>query len=223
MGSAPRGLMGSDRPPGEAAPVGPPLERAFYERPTVEVARALLGTELVHETPDGLAAGLIVEAEAYLGPEDRAAHSYGHRRTRRTEAMFGPAGHAYVFQIYGLHFCFNVVTVGEGTPQAVLVRALEPTRGLALMARRRGVSPEQPGWERLLCSGPARLCQALAVTRAQYGHDLTRPPLYVCRGRSPVPDEAIATGPRIGVDYAGEWKDKPWRFWVRDNPHVSRG
>lgn len=200
--------------------VCPPLPRSFYERDTLTVARDLLGCELVHETPEGVAAGIVVEVEAYLGPEDRAAHSFGGRRTARTEAMWGPAGHAYVFQTYGLHFCFNVVTVGPGVPQAVLVRALEPTRGLELMARRRGVPPERAT---LLCSGPARLCQALGITRAQYGHDLTRPPLYLCRGRGPVPDEAVATGPRIGVDYAGEWKDRPWRFWIRGNPHVSKG
>jgi len=197
-----------------------PLPRSFYERPTLEVARALLGAELVRESPEGVTAGIIVEVEAYLGPEDRAAHSYGGRRTSRTQVMWGPAGYAYVFQTYGMHFCFNVVTVGPGVPQAVLVRALEPTRGLELMARRRGVPPERTT---LLCSGPARLCQALGITRALYGHDVTRPPLYICRGRAPVPDEAVASGPRIGVDYAGELKDMPWRFWIRGNPHVSRG
>jgi DNA-3-methyladenine glycosylase len=204
---------------GAAVSACEPLPRSFYRRPTLVVARELLGAELVHETPEGTAAGMIVEVEAYLGPEDRAAHSYGGRRTARTEVMYGEAGHAYVFQTYGLHFCFNVVTVGPGVPQAVLVRALEPTRGLELMARRRGVPAERAT---LLCSGPARLCQALGITRAQYGLDLTRPPLYICRGRSPVPEEAVARGPRIGVEYAGEWRDRPWRFWVRGNPHVSR-
>ncbi len=213
------------------APLRSPLPAEFYRRPTLEVARDLLGTELVRETPEGVTAGILVEVEAYLGPEDRAAHSWGGRRTARTEAMFGPAGHAYVFQTYGLHFCFNVVTADEGVPQAVLVRALEPTRGLELMARRRqlrleralpaAVSPDAFP-PRVLTGGPARLCQALAITREHYGHDLTRPPLYLCRGRSPVPDEAVAAGPRVGVHYAGEWKEKPWRFWIRGNPHVSR-
>lgn len=206
-------------------PLGPVVEAAFFRRPAPELAPALLGLELVHETPEGLASGVIVEVEAYAGPEDKGAHSFGGRRTARTEVMFGPAGYAYVFAIYGMHFCFNVVAAEPGQPQAVLVRALEPRRGLALMARRRRLGGDPHGLRAgLLTGGPGRLCQALAITRAQYGLPLFDPasPLRLHRPNPPFSVGAVARGPRINIDYAAEWKDVPWRFWVRDNPHVSR-
>ena len=214
-----RGHAGGLAEPRE--PLGPVVDAAFFRRPAEELAPALLGLELVHETPEGLASGIIVETEAYAGPEDRGAHSYGGRRTPRTEVMFGPAGHAYVFAIYGLHFCFNVVAAEPGQPQAVLVRALEPRRGVELMARRRGLPVTRL---RDLTSGPGRLCQALAITRAQYGLPLFDPrsPLRLHHPRPPFPVTGVARGPRINIDYAGEWKDVPWRFWVAGNPHVSR-
>lgn len=177
------------------------------------VARELLGKVLVHESPAGRTSGRIVEVEAYRGPEDRAAHSYGGRRTRRTEAMFGPAGHAYVFFVYGMHWHFNVVTTGPGAPHAVLVRAVEPLEGRSLMAERRKL----PADSRHLCNGPGKLCSAFGIDGAHYGADLTSSTLYLLDG----PRIRCATSPRIGVDYAGEWAGVPWRFYDPKSPFVS--
>ncbi|MGA0583768.1 MAG: DNA-3-methyladenine glycosylase [Castellaniella sp.] len=179
------------------------LDRAFYDRPAETVARDLLGRLLVHDAPDGLRIGRIVEVEAYLGPGDLAAHT-SRGRTARTKAMFGPPGHAYVYLIYGMHHCMNVVTGPEGSGTAVLLRALAPVRGLEAST-----------------SGPGRLCRAMGVTRDHYGIDLCGDTLWLARDDAPSPT-GIATGPRIGVDYAGEWAAKPLRFFVPDHPAVSR-
>lgn len=192
------------------------MNRNFLEKSAAEAAPLLLGKLLCHRTPEGLAAGMIVEAEAYCGPEDDAAHSFGGRRTARTEAMFGPPGHAYVFSIYGMHRCFNVVTAPEGSPQAVLIRALEPVEGLELMAARRGTADPL-----LLCSGPGRLCQALDIGLAQYGLDLCGEELYLAEYRDYSPAE-LCVSPRVNVDYAVEYRDRLWRFFVKDSPYVSR-
>jgi DNA-3-methyladenine glycosylase len=177
---------------------------AFFARPTVEVARDLLGTLLVHEIEGGVRVGRVVEAEAYVGPDDRGSH--GHRgRTARNWPMFGPPGHAYVYLIYGMYNCLNVVTELEGYPAAVLLRAIEAVDGLAGHAR-----------------GPGLLCRAMEIDRQLSGADITVAPLYFLRGDSPLPAVRIASGPRIGIDYAGEWADRPWRFWVADSPAVSR-
>jgi len=161
--------------------------------------------------------GRIVEAEAYRGPEDRAAHSFGGRRTARTEVMFGPPGYAYVFLVYGLHWHFNLVTTASGAPHAVLIRAVEPLAGVELMAQRRGLSPSH----RDLTNGPGKLCVAFGIDRASYGADLTQAPLFLCDPGTAVRPR-VARSPRIGVDYAGEWAARPWRFYDRDSPHVSR-
>ena len=158
---------------------------------------------------------MIVEVEAYMGPEDDGAHSFGGRRTVRTEAMFAPGGTAYIFRIYGMHCCFNVVTAEAGQPQAVLIRALEPVVGLDRMQLRRGL--EDP---RQLCNGPGKLCQALGITKDQYGLDLCGEELYLEDYRDILPDE-IALSPRINIDYAERYKDKLWRYYLRDNPCVS--
>ena len=176
----------------------------------------LLGKLLIHESPEGRTAGMIVEAEAYCGPEDDGAHSFGGRRTARTEAMFGPGGRAYIFRIYGMHCCFNVVTAPEGQPQAVLIRALEPVAGLELMAARRGTRDPLR-----LCSGPGKLCQALAIGPAQYGLDLCGEELYLAEYRDFAPGE-VCVSPRVNVDYAERYRDAPWRFFVKDSPFVSR-
>ncbi len=188
----------------------------IFEKSAVEAAPLLLGKLLCHLTPEGFTAGIIVETEAYCGPEDDAAHSFGGRPTARTAAMFGPPGRAYVFRIYGMHCCFNVVTAPEGQPQAVLIRALEPVEGLALMAERRGTSdPLQ------LCSGPGKLCRALDIGMAQYGLALDGGELFLEDYRDFSPRE-ISVSPRVNVDYAEAWRDAPLRFFLKDSPYVSR-
>jgi DNA-3-methyladenine glycosylase len=202
----------------------PRLPRKFYRRDPVALARALLGQALVRVLADGTRlAGRIVETEAYLGEVDRAAHSYGGRRTPRNAAMWGPPGHAYVYFIYGLHHCMNVVAEDPGKPTAVLIRALEPLEGLERMrAHRGGGGRGAPLRDTDLCSGPAKLAQALRMDRALDGADLvTGSALFLERG-APVAAKQIIAAPRIGVAYAGEWADKPLRFYVVGNPHVSR-
>lgn len=190
------------------------IPHSFYERATVEVARELLGKFLVREHPDGITVGRIIETEAYVGPQDKACHA-SRGRTPRTEVMFGPAGHAYVYFVYGFHHMLNIVTEPVGFPAAVLIRAVEPLEGIALMKRRR--QTEEP---RNLASGPGKLCEAFAIDRTLNGTDLCGPLLYVRNGGEA--DLKIAAKPRIGVDYAGEWKEKRWRFLIPGNPFVSR-
>jgi DNA-3-methyladenine glycosylase len=193
------------------------LPRRFYRQPTLRLARALLGKTLVHDTAAGRTAGRIVEVEAYRGPADRAAHSFGGRRTARNEVMYGPPGHAYVYFIYGVHHCVNVVSRPRGVPEAVLVRALEPLAGEDLMRRRRRL-PDAPAWR--LCRGPGALAEALGITRAQNGADLVRGPLRILDAPAVRPG-GVARTPRIGVDYAGEAARHPWRFVVRGSPAAS--
>jgi DNA-3-methyladenine glycosylase len=181
----------------------------------LQVARDCIGKLVIHACPDGITAGRVVEAEAYRGPEDLAAHSSGGRRTSRTEVMFGPAGYAYVFLIYGMHFHLNLVTGGVDEPHAVLLRAVEPTEGQALMAARRGIDVAR----RELTNGPGKLCQALGVTKRDYGVDLCdASDLYLTEGTAP---RRVARAPRIGVDYAGAWAARPWRFFDPDSAYVS--
>jgi DNA-3-methyladenine glycosylase len=201
---------------GAAGAAGPPLPRGFYARSVLEVARDALGKVLVRHSPTGITAGRIVETEAYRGPEDLAAHSAGGRRTPRTEAMFGPAGHAYVFLVYGMHFQFNLVTGEPGEPHAVLIRAVEPLTGASLMAERRGVAASSVE----LTNGPGKLCQAFDIGRGDYGADLCRRgDLYLVDGTKP---RRVERSPRIGVDYAGAWALEPWRFYDADSRYVSR-
>ncbi|MDI6871464.1 MAG: DNA-3-methyladenine glycosylase [Bacillota bacterium] len=196
------------------------LPRGFYARGALALAPALLGKVLVHEAPEGRTSGMIVEVEAYCGPHDRAAHSFGGRPTQRTRAMFGPPGRAYIFFVYGMHYCFNVVAAGRGQPEAVLVRALEPLEGVALMARRRRLPVRTARDLVRLTNGPGKLTAALGINMDLYGADLTGDRLFLEEGR-PVDRDEIVASPRIGVTYAGEWADRPWRFSLRDNPYVS--
>lgn len=189
------------------------LPRSFYAQPTIRVARQLLGKYLVRSHPDGRAVGRIVETEAYVGPHDLACHA-SKGRTARTEVMFGPPGHAYVYFIYGVYYCLNIVTQEVGHASAVLIRALEPIEGIELMQRRRKTSEL-----RNLASGPGKLCLALAVDKALNGANMHGDVLYV-EDRGEPPPKIVAT-PRIGVDYAGKWKDKPWRFLIRSSDFVS--
>jgi DNA-3-methyladenine glycosylase len=194
------------------------LPRDFYTRADVlEVARDLLGKKLVVPNRNGArVSGIIVETEAYRGPEDRASHAFGGRRTQRTETMYGLGGTAYVYFVYGMYNQFNVVTNVEDTPHAVLVRAVEPVEGLDVIRRRR---PGRSEYE--WTSGPGRLCIALGIDRRLDKADLLGERVWIEEGVSISPRQ-IARGPRIGIDYAEKWITKPWRFWVRDNPFVSR-
>ncbi|MEO7033997.1 MAG: DNA-3-methyladenine glycosylase [Polyangiaceae bacterium] len=191
-----------------------PLPREFYAQPVLRVAKACIGKFLVHETKQGLSVGRIVETEAYRGPLDRAAHSFGGRRTARTEVMFGPPGYAYVFFVYGMHYQFNIVTSKVDAPHAVLVRAVEPVLGVSFMAKRRNL----PETSRDLTNGPGKLCQAMAIGGAAYGLDLCASPLFLADG----PSTRSASSQRIGIDYAGDWVEKPWRFFDPKSRYVSR-
>lgn len=191
-----------------------PLDSKYYEQPTLELARSLLGKVLVFETDKGTSAGWIVETEAYIGPEDRAAHSFGNRRTPRTEIMYGPPGYAYIYEMH-THSLMNVVSGEVGKPEAVLIRALEPCEGIHLMYERRGEQMKETG----LTSGPGKLTKALGMGKKYYGHSLSEPPLYIAEGRV---TESIAAGPRIGIGNSGEAKDYPWRFWAAGNRFVSK-
>ncbi len=195
------------------------LPRGFYTRADVlAVARDLLGQILVIPAEHGeRVSGMIVETEAYRGPEDRASHAYGGRRTRRTETMYRAGGTAYVYFVYGMYHQFNVVTNVPDIPHAVLIRALEPVEGIQLMRARR---PGQPDVN--LASGPGKLSIVLAIDRALDGADLLGDRVWIEQGKRPLSTSAIASGPRIGIAYAGEWAEKPWRFWLRGNPFVSR-
>jgi DNA-3-methyladenine glycosylase len=181
------------------------LPEAFYARPALAVARELLGTLLVVQAGGGRRVGRIVETEAYIGEHDLACHA-ARGVTPRTEVMFGPPGRAYVYLIYGMHHCFNVVTDAAGVGAAVLVRAVEPVEGV-------------PEGERT--DGPGRVCRALGISRAQNRVALFSPGLHLLPG-TPVPEARVVRGPRIGVDYAGAWALEPFRLWDRDSQHVSR-
>ena len=194
------------------------LPREFYTRPNVlAVARELLGKLLVVPDEDGRrVSGMIVEVEAYRGPEDRASHAYGGRRTKRTETMYRKGGIAYVYFVYGMYYQFNVVSNVTDVPHAILVRALAPVEGIELMRERRHQHPDHN-----LTNGPGKLCIALNIDRALDGSDLLADRVWIEEYES-VPARRIGRGPRIGIDYAQEWVDKPWRFWIRDNSYVSR-
>jgi DNA-3-methyladenine glycosylase len=188
-----------------------PLSDAFYAQSTVEIARKLLGAYLLHTSSDGVTAGRIVETEAYLGFEDPASHAYA-GKTARNAVMFGEAGRAYIYFIYGVHYCLNVTTMPAGIGQAVLLRALEPVAGIDLMRSRRKVERLQD-----LCNGPAKLVTAMGITPRFSGHDLREPPLTVCSG-PPVAGMEIRATPRIGISKAA---DLPLRFHIAGNRFVS--
>jgi DNA-3-methyladenine glycosylase len=176
----------------------------YFAQDPLLVAPALLGSVLVHIDEEGIKrCGIIVETEAYRGEEDQACHARV-GRTKRTETMYGPPGYAYVYLIYGMYHMFNVVTWPEGRPSAVLVRALLPLEG-------------NDGHT----NGPGKLCRALHITRKHNGIDLQGSTLYVVPGTSP-PESMIATAPRVGIDYAGEWAKRPWRFAIAGNPNISK-
>ncbi|MEO6959213.1 MAG: DNA-3-methyladenine glycosylase [Burkholderiaceae bacterium] len=179
------------------------LTRKFYNRDTLQVAEELLGKLLVHRVDGIKRIGRIVEVEAYLGPHDHAAHT-SKGITPRTRAMYGPPGHAYVYLVYGIHHCMNVVTEPDGHGSGVLLRALEPVQNLQGSAR-----------------GPGLLCRAMGIDHQYYGHDLCSSDLYLATPTTML-DIAIVRRPRIGVDYAGEWAEKPLRLYIEGNKFISR-
>lgn len=189
------------------------MSRAFYTRPTLTVARDLIGKTLVRLTDEGLTGGIIVETEAYVAAIDPAAHGY-RGKTPRNAVMWGPPGHAYVYFTYGMHCCLNVVTEEDGVAAAVLLRALEPTIGLDLMRARRGERIA----DRDLARGPGRLCAALGLTLAENGADLERDTLWIEETPNFPLDAPIVTTPRIGINQAADW---PWRFVLAGSPWVS--
>lgn len=195
------------------------LTRDFYDRDTLAVARDLLGREIVRVLGDGTALRCrITETEAYIGRMDKACHAYGYRRTARTETLFAPPGTAYIYLIYGMYHCLNFVTEAEGEPAAVLIRGAVPIENGDIIAKNRFHCKEKEMnsyQRRNFLNGPGKLCGGLALTRAQNGLDLTAPEggLYVCPGSPPAPG-AVQTGKRIGIDYAQEAADFPWRFYL---------
>ena len=197
------------------------FEREFFARDTLAVARGLLGARLVRLLDGQRLSGMIVECEAYIGQDDTACHA-SRGRTRRNEVMFGPPGHAYIYFTYGMHWMLNVVTEEEGFPAAVLLRAIQPVEGIETMRVLRHAQGS-PRADRGLTSGPARLTQALAIDKTLDGADLVAGASLWLEPNTSVSDGSVGRGPRIGVQNAAE-KDRlaPWRFWVRDNPYVSR-
>jgi DNA-3-methyladenine glycosylase len=194
------------------------LAREFYTREdTLQIAQDLLGKVLVVPTATGeRVSGMVVETEAYLGIEDKAAHSYGNRRTKRTETMFAVGGTIYIFFIYGMYYQFNVVAGELGAPHAVLIRAVEPIDGIELMRQRRGMMKDTN-----LTSGPGKLCIALGIDKTFNNEDLLGRRVWFEAGAKISADE-IACGKRVGIDYAEEYAEKPWRFWLKGNRFVSR-
>jgi DNA-3-methyladenine glycosylase len=194
------------------------LPRRFYKRDdTIRVAKDLLGKLLVVPAPDGgRVSGMIVETEAYLGEIDKAAHSFGGRRTLRNEITYAEGGHAYVFFIYGMYFQLNVVAGEAGSPHVVLVRGVEPVEGVETMRQRRGEMAA-----RNFTSGPGKLCIAMGIDRSFNGEDLLGDRIWIEKYRQ-IPESEIATGPRVGIDYAEEFVEMPWRFWIDGNPYVSK-
>ena len=190
------------------------LPRSFYQQDGLSLAKALLGKVLLRRVGEQLTAGRIVETEAYLGLQDPAAHSYK-GNTQRTRIQFSPGGFAYVYLIYGMHCCMNIVAAPKGTPHVVLLRALEPVAGLNFMEQRRHTNRV-----RNLCSGPGKLCQAMAIDRSCYGMDLLGDQLWL-EDAPALPEEQIAVSKRIHIDYAGEAANWPYRFCVADSAFLS--
>ncbi len=190
------------------------LKRNFYVSSGLAVARELIGKQLVHCSSEGVTKGIIVETEAYIGPEDAASHAYRGLRTDRTEIQYGIGGYAYIYTIYGMHICMNVVANHKDFPEVVLIRALQPTAGIKLMQNRR-----QKQSIRELCNGPGKLSQAMGITPNCYGMDLCGKELYIETVSGIAP--GISVTERINIDYAGEAVHYPWRFIFTNNKFIS--
>lgn len=190
-----------------------PISPEFFQQPTIELARNLVGQYLVHQHAEGLMVVKIIETEAYMGPEDRAAHSYGNRRTKRTEIMFGEAGLVYTYQMH-THTLMNVVSGPPDKPQAVLLRAGEPIVGQELMRKFRGTTPMK-NWT----NGPGKLTKALDVRMSYYGHHWSKEPLFIAQGQGNI---EIEIGPRVGIQNTGEAVHYPYRFTEKGHSMVSK-
>jgi len=200
------------------------LTREFYNRTSLEVAKDILGKYLVHAVEDEKVIGRIVETEAYMGPMDKAAHSYNNRRTKRTEVMFGPPGHAYVYVIYGMYYCMNIVTAEEGKPQAVLIRSVEPVSNLERMAKLRYKKNLSDLGEKEIIglgNGPGKLCLSMGITAVDNGTDLCGDSFYVAEDDVKSVFQVV-TAKRINIDYAEEAALYPWRFYIKGNRFVSK-
>lgn len=189
----------------------------LWNLPTLELAKRLLGMELIHKNQQGLTSGIIVETEAYLGPEDRAAHSFGNRRTPRTEVMFHEAGTIYTYFIYGMHVCFNIVSGPIDKPEAILIRAIQPVKGIEIMKERRGKVKK----EVQLTNGPGKLSKSMGFSLEHSGEKMNMSGISIKEKMVILPHE-IDYGPRIGIQYAEEAVYFPYRFWIKNNPYVSR-
>lgn len=193
------------------------LTEDFYKQDALTVARELIGKKLVREIGDKKITSKIVETEAYLGPEDKASHAYNNKRTKRTETMFLEGEVVYVYMIYGMYYCLNVVTAKKGKPEAVLIRAVEPFSGLEIIKENRQIKSKR---EEDLTNGPGKLCQALAVDDKLDGVKLTdKNDIYITEGN--LSDFEIGKGKRVNIDYAEEYKDKLWRFYFKGSSYLS--
>jgi len=190
-----------------------PIHKSFFNKPTLQLSKDLLGCYLVHIMDNIVISGKIVETEAYMGPIDRAAHSFQNRRTKRTEIMFHEAGLIYTYQMH-THTLINIVSGDIDCPEAVLIRAIEPIDGIDFMIKMRNNQPISN-----LTNGPGKLTKAMNITMSSYGQKSWEPPVFIAEGIKP---DAISSGPRIGIENTGEAKDYPWRFWITDNPFISR-
>lgn len=189
----------------------------FFTQPALELAPALLGKYLVRHVDGHELVVKIVEVEAYVGPHDKGAHTYGGKRTNRTETMFWRGGHIYVYLIYGMYYCMNIVAGQEGAPEACLIRAVEPISGLAKMRELRPLKSNKP---ELLSNGPGKLTLALDIDKNMNGYDLLeQTQMYLAEGEEP---QKIIAGPRININYAEEYIEVPWRFYIADNKFVSK-
>lgn len=191
-----------------------PIRKSFFTLPSIELAEHLIGQYLVHEINGYELVGRIVETEVYQGPDDQAAHSFNNRRTKRTEIMFGEPGFVYTYQMH-THTLINVVAGPVGIPHAILIRAIEPIKGLEQMKANRGAHFKQVDWT----NGPGKLTKALGITKDYYGHDWSKRPLFI--SEQP-PSKKIVTGPRVGIENSGEAVLYPWRFYEEGNPYVSK-
>ncbi len=195
------------------------LPKKFYLQDALTLSKKLLGKYLVHESPLGKTVGKIVETEAYLGEDDPASHTYGVGMTERTKVHYKEGGYAYIYQIYGVYFCFNIVCGKKGEPYCVLIRAVEPVEGIEIMEKRRKIYSLDNF--RNLSNGPGKLCQAMGITKDLYGENLCGNKLYLLKGDKVNPS-LIISAPRIGIDYVGEAKHYPWRFFIKGSGFISK-